>query len=123
MASRIGHRGAGVLDGEALAGSQRIGVLDGNERLPHDVGDLHQVGVRVGAELAFVGLGGGDDHQLLHPPLEQAAGVDAVPKAGEGAQDLRPQAHRLDHLDRRSAALPETAALIERVVLLDSLEG
>ena len=44
--------------------------------------------------------------------LQQPAGVDAVPEPGEAAQDLRPQAHRLDHLDRRSAALPEAAALI-----------
>ena len=49
-------------------------------------------------------------------------GIDAVPEARERAQDLRPQAHRLDHLDRRPAALPEAAALVEGRVVLDGLE-
>ena len=49
-------------------------------------------------------------------------GIDAVAEAGERPQDLRPQAHRLDHLDRWSAALPEAAALVEGRVVLDGLE-
>ena len=65
---------------------------------------------------------GGDDHELLDPPLEDPARIDRATEARERAEDLRPEAHRLDHLDRRPAALPEPAALVERGVVLDGLE-
>ena len=75
------------------------------------------------AELALVPLRRRDDRQLLHSPLEQAARVDRATESSEGAQDLGTQGHRLEHLDRRLAALPQATTLIEGRVVLDRLEG
>ena len=79
--------------------------------------------MRLGAELTVVGLRCGDDHQLLDASLEQATRIDAASEACERAQDLWAEAHRLDHLDRRQATLPEASALVEGWVVLDGLEG
>ena len=122
MALESVYRRPGVLDRQSLTRHEPGGVFDHEERILDDVRQVDQVAVGLDAELADVGLRGGDDHQFFDPPLEQAAGIDAVPEAGEGAQDLRPEAHRLDHLDGRVAALPQASTLVERRIVLDGLE-
>ena len=115
-------RGARVLDGEALTRGQGRRLRDEGQRLVEDVLDVDDVDVGVDAELAVVGVRRREDHELLHAPLQQPARVEAVPEPAERAQDLGAQAHRLEHLDRWPAALPDAAALLERGVVLDGLE-
>ena len=63
-----------------------------------------------------------DDHQLLDAALEEAARVEPQAEPAERPQDLRSKAHGLEHLDRRLAALPQAAALVEGGIVLDGLE-
>ena len=98
-------------------------MLDEEKRVVDDPGDVDEIAVRARAELAVIRLRGGDDDQLLDASLEQPARIDAVPEPREGGKDLGSKAHRLDHLDRRAATLPEAAALIEGRVVLHGLES
>ncbi len=123
MAFEIGHRRSGVGNRQALPDGQVIGLVDERQRVGQDPEHVDEIAMRGRAELALVGSRSGDDDQLLDSTLEEPARVDGTPEAGERTQDFRSQAHRLDHLDRRLAAFPESAALVERWIVLDRLEG
>jgi hypothetical protein len=110
---RIAHDGPRVGDRQALAEDEVVGHGDELERSLEDPTEGGDVAVRCRAELAVVRLRGGEDDQLLDPTLEDAARVDAPAKARERTQDLRSQAHGLEHLDRRLPLLPQRPALVE----------
>jgi len=69
--------------------------------------------VRAHAELAGVAARRLEDDELLQPLLDQATRVDGAAELAEGREQLRPQAHGLDHLQRRLSALEQLAALAE----------
>jgi hypothetical protein len=74
------------------------------------------------AELAGVAAGRLQDDELLQPLLDQAARIHGAAELAERRQQLRPEAHGLDHLQRALAPLEQLAALAEIGPMADRRE-